>query len=141
MTIEESNLTFEFDSDTHAVKFDDTEFYQKYFNKMPGNCIVKTAGRYPMLITPCSICQTALPAFGYQFHPFFQGTPWSTFLTHNETSKCSKFLSPIKRSVVKIYLLSSLWTIKRQVKSYPEFMRLRFFQKIFLEREFGFHAL
>ena len=42
MTIEESNLTFEFDSDTHAVKFDDTEFYQKYFNKMPGNCIVKT---------------------------------------------------------------------------------------------------
>ena len=106
MTIEESNLTFEFDSDTHAVKFDDTEFYQKYFNKMPGNCIVKTAGRYPMLITPCSICQTALSAFGYQFHPFFQGTPWSTFLTHNETSKCSKFLSPIKRSVVKIYLLS-----------------------------------
>lgn len=35
-------------------------------------------------------------------------SPWSTFLTHNETSKCSKFLSPIKRSVVKIYLLSSL---------------------------------
>ena len=71
-----------------------------------GNCIVKTAGRYPMLITPCSICQAALSAFGYQFHPFVQGTPWSTFLTHNETSKCSKFLSPIKRSVVKIYLLS-----------------------------------
>ena len=106
MTIEESNLTFEFDSDTHAVKFDDTEFYRKYFNKMPGNCIVKTAGRYPMLITPCSICQAALSAFGDQFHPFVQGTPWSTFLTHNETSKCSKFLSPIKRSVVKIYLLS-----------------------------------
>ena len=73
-----------------------------------GNCIVKTAGRYPMLITPCSICQAALSAFGYQFHPLFQGTPWSTFLTHNETSKCSKFLSPIKRSVVKIYLLSLL---------------------------------
>ena len=71
-----------------------------------GNCIVKTAGRYPMLITPCSICQATLSAFGYQFHQFFQGTPWSTFLTHNETSKCSKFLSPIKRSVVKIYLLS-----------------------------------
>ena len=33
MTIEESNLTFEFDSDTHAVKFDDTEFYQKYFKQ------------------------------------------------------------------------------------------------------------
>ena len=71
-----------------------------------GNCIVKTAGRYSMLITPCSICQATLSAFGYQIHPFVQGTPWSTFLTHNETSKCSKFLSPIKRSVVKIYLLS-----------------------------------
>lgn len=94
MTIEESNLTFEFDSDTHAVKFDDTEFYRKYFNKMPGNCIVKTAGRYPMLITPCSICQATLSAFGYQFHPFFQGTPWSTFLTQPP-------------NVVNFYLLSS----------------------------------
>ena len=26
-----------------------------------------------MLITPCSICQAALSAFGYQFHPFVQG--------------------------------------------------------------------
>lgn len=26
-----------------------------------------------MLITPCSICQAALSAFDYQFHPFFQG--------------------------------------------------------------------
>ena len=34
-----------------------------------------------MLITPCSICQAALSAFGDQFHPFVQGTPWSTFLT------------------------------------------------------------
>ena len=34
--------------------------------------------------------------------------PSITLLIHNETSKCSKFLSPIKRSVVKIYLLS-LW--------------------------------
>ena len=58
------------------------------------------------LVTECSICQATLSAFGYQFHQFVQGTPWSTFLTHNETSKCSKFLSPIKRSVVKIYLLS-----------------------------------
>lgn len=31
MTIEESNLTFEFDSDTHAVKFDDTEFLSEVF--------------------------------------------------------------------------------------------------------------
>lgn len=66
-----------------------------------GNCIVKTAGRYPMFITPCSICQATLSAFGDQFHPFVQGTSWSTFITHNETSKYSKFLSPIKRSVVK----------------------------------------
>ena len=25
-----------------------------------GNCIVKTAGRYPVFITPCSICQATL---------------------------------------------------------------------------------
>ena len=29
-----------------------------------------------------------------------------------------------QRSGVKIYLLSSLWTTKRQMKSYPEIMRL-----------------
>ena len=38
--------------------------------------------------------------------PFFQRAPWSTFVTHNKTSKCIEFLSPIRRSVVKIYLLS-----------------------------------
>ena len=37
MTIDESNLTFEFDENTQAIKFDDTEFYRKYFNKMPGS--------------------------------------------------------------------------------------------------------
>ena len=43
--------------------------------------------------------------FQYLPHIFFQRTPWSTFITHNATSKCSKFLSPPKRSVIKIYLL------------------------------------
>lgn len=37
MTIDESNLTFEFDENTQAIKFDDTDFYRKYFNKMPGS--------------------------------------------------------------------------------------------------------
>lgn len=35
MVIEESNLTFEFDNETQAIKFDDTEFSRKSFNKMP----------------------------------------------------------------------------------------------------------
>jgi len=26
---------------------------------------------------------------------FIQGTPWGTFVSHNETSMCSEFLSPI----------------------------------------------
>ena len=34
--------------------------------------------------------------FSYQLHPIIQGTPWCTFITHNETSKCSKFLLSIK---------------------------------------------
>ena len=60
-----------------------------------GNRIVKTAGRNPMFIAPCSIRQTALSAFGYQIHSLIQGTPWGTFVSHNETSICSEFLSPI----------------------------------------------
>lgn len=60
-----------------------------------GNSIIKTAGRNPVFITPRSIRQSALPALSYQFHPFIQGAPWNTFVAHNETSKCSKFLSPI----------------------------------------------
>lgn len=82
--------------------------YLAGFFTQTGNCIVKTAGRYSMFITPCSISQTTLPALDHQIHQFLQGAPWCTFVTHNETSKCSKFLSPIKRSVVKIYLLLSL---------------------------------
>lgn len=35
MVIEESNLHFAFDEDVQAIKFDDTEFYRKYYNKMP----------------------------------------------------------------------------------------------------------
>ena len=35
MVIEESDLVFEFDEGTQAIKFDDTEFYRKLFNKMP----------------------------------------------------------------------------------------------------------
>ena len=50
------------------------------------NCIVKTAGRNPVFIAPCRIRQTALPALSHQFHPFIQGTPWGTFISHNETS-------------------------------------------------------
>lgn len=75
--------------------------YLTVFFTETGNCIVKTTGRYPVLITPCSICQSTLSAFNHQIHPFFQGSPWSTFATHNETSNCSKFLSPIKRSCSK----------------------------------------
>lgn len=46
-------------------------------------------------IAPCSIRQTALSAFSYQIHPFIQRTSWGTFVSHNETSMCSEFLSPI----------------------------------------------
>lgn len=35
MAIEESNLIFEFDDETKAVKFDDTNYYRHIFNKMP----------------------------------------------------------------------------------------------------------
>ena len=59
------------------------------------NRIVKRTGRDPVLSTPCRIRQTALPALSHQFHPFIQGTPWGTFVSHNETSMCSEFLSPI----------------------------------------------
>lgn len=37
MVIEESDLTFEFQEDVKAVKFDDTEFYRQFFNKMPSS--------------------------------------------------------------------------------------------------------
>ena len=59
------------------------------------NRIVKRTGRDPVLSAPCRIRQTALPALSHQFHPFIQGTPWGTFVSHNETSMCSEFLSPI----------------------------------------------
>ena len=59
------------------------------------NRIVKRTGRDPVLSAPCRIRQTALPALSHQFHPFIQGTPWGTFVSHNETSMCSEFLSSI----------------------------------------------
>ena len=37
MAIEESNLTFEFDLGTQAIKFDERIFYRQFFNKMPGS--------------------------------------------------------------------------------------------------------
>ena len=37
MLIEESNLTFNFNNQTQAIKFDDTDFYRKSFNKMPSS--------------------------------------------------------------------------------------------------------
>lgn len=37
MVIEESDLKFEFDESISAIKFDDTEFYRQFFNKMPGS--------------------------------------------------------------------------------------------------------
>ena len=43
-----------------------------------------------------TIIESTLPAFSYQLHPIIQRTPWCTFITHNETSKCSKFLLSIK---------------------------------------------
>lgn len=36
MVIEESNLKFEFEETIKVIKFDDTEFYRHFFNKMPG---------------------------------------------------------------------------------------------------------
>ena len=63
------------------------------------NRIVKRTGRDPVLSTPCRIRQTALPALSHQFHPFIQGTPWGTFVSHNETSMCSEFLNiTVRRS-------------------------------------------
>ena len=53
-----------------------------------------------MFITPCSICQTALSAFSYQFHPFFQGTPWSTFIT------CLLYTSKIEKTDTDDYILT-----------------------------------
>lgn len=35
MTIEESGLKFEFPAKSKVIKFDDTEFYRKHFNKAP----------------------------------------------------------------------------------------------------------
>lgn len=35
MVIEESNLKFEFEEEVEAIKFDDTDFYRKEFNKLP----------------------------------------------------------------------------------------------------------
>ena len=37
MEIEESNLSFEFDNETQAIKFDDTKFYRQFFNRMPSS--------------------------------------------------------------------------------------------------------
>ncbi len=37
MVIEESGLQFEFVSNCKVIKFDDTEFYRKYFNKFPSS--------------------------------------------------------------------------------------------------------
>lgn len=36
MEIKESDLTFTFDDKTNVIKFDDTNFYRKSFNKLPG---------------------------------------------------------------------------------------------------------
>ena len=38
---------------------------------------------------------TGLAALPYRNIQFIQGTPWGTFVSHNETSMCSEFLSPI----------------------------------------------
>ncbi|MCB5620820.1 hypothetical protein [Mediterraneibacter gnavus] len=62
----------------------------------PADSIVKTAGRNPIFMTPGSIGKTALPSGCHQFQPFIQGTAWSMFTIHNETSNCSKNLLPIK---------------------------------------------
>lgn len=35
MIIRESNLEFKFSDDCRVIKFDDTEFYRKRFNKLP----------------------------------------------------------------------------------------------------------
>lgn len=35
MIIRESNLEFKFADDCRVIKFDDTEFYRKRFNKLP----------------------------------------------------------------------------------------------------------
>lgn len=35
MVIEESNLAFKFSEDCQVIKFDDTEFYRRRFNKLP----------------------------------------------------------------------------------------------------------
>ena len=37
---------------------------------------------------------TGLAALPYR-NIHIQGTPWGTFVSHNETSMCSEFLSPI----------------------------------------------
>lgn len=37
MAIEESDLKFNFDEETQAIKFDDRQFYRKFFNKMPSS--------------------------------------------------------------------------------------------------------
>lgn len=37
MEINESNLTFSFADGTTVIKFDNTDFYRKVFNKLPGS--------------------------------------------------------------------------------------------------------
>ena len=76
---------------------------QRIFSQYPGSTGIAGLYRFGQHLS----FRTAAQSFmGIQFHPFIQGTSWSTFIIHNETSKCSKFLSPIKGSVEKIYLLS-----------------------------------
>ena len=53
----------------------------------PTDSIIKTDGRNPMFMILGSIRETTLSVCCHQFHPFIQGTPWSTFITHNEWKK------------------------------------------------------
>ena len=53
MKFQESNLTFEFDAKTNAVKFDDTPFYKDCFCKLPygkGVDIVAFSKKYVLLL-------------------------------------------------------------------------------------------
>lgn len=53
MEINESGLSFTFDETTNAVKFDDTNFYRKYYNRLPsgkGVDIIATNKKHLLLI-------------------------------------------------------------------------------------------
>ncbi len=80
--------------------------WQAFFAET-GNCIVKQLGDIP-----CSLLSDRFVCIRLPVPSIHQGTSWSTFITHNETSKCSKFLSPIKGSVEK-----NLFTIITSLKN------------------------